>query len=95
MGLAVLPSRLAVELEEVRSALLEGSDLFANPLTASHAQWAESIKKNHPEYDENNSLQIIRQEVGEVFEQVLRDSGVFKRDENGCASFRRFIDTLK
>lgn len=95
MGLAVLPSRLAVELEEVRSALLDGSDLFANPLTASHAGWAEKIKEKHPEFGESNSVQIIREEVGEVFEQVLHDSGVFKRDENGRTSFRRFIDTLK
>ncbi|MBR1532961.1 MAG: UDP-glucose--hexose-1-phosphate uridylyltransferase [Ruminococcus sp.] len=95
MGLAVLPARLATELEEVRTALLSGDDLTANPATASHAEWAEKIKANHPELNADNAMEIIRTEVGKVFEQVLCDAGVFKRDAAGQAAFCRFIQALQ
>lgn len=94
MGLAVLPARLANELEAVREALLSGKDLAGDPQTASHAEWAEAIKKAHPEMDESNAKSIIEAEVGAVFEQVLLDAGVFKRDEAGQTAFMRFIDAL-
>ena len=40
-------------------------------------------------------MDIIRAEVGAVFEQVLLDAGVFKRDDRGQAAFMRFIDSLQ
>lgn len=95
MGLAVLPSRLAEELGAVREALLLGGDLRADKLTESHADWAEDVKSRHPELNANNAEGIINAEVGAVFEQVLLDAGVFKRDENGAAAFDRFIADLK
>ena len=94
MGLAVLPARLATELEAVKDALLTGGDLSENPQTASHTAWAEEIMLRHPEFNAGNAQEIIRKEVGAVFEQVLLDAGVFKRDEAGQAAFMRFIDSL-
>ena len=94
MGLAVLPARLAVELEAVRTALLNKEDLSANPQTASHAAWAGEFMTRHPEFDADNATQIIRAEVGAVFEQVLCDAGVFKRDAQGKEAFMRFVDSL-
>ena len=94
MGLAVLPARLAEELEAVRTALLNGDDLATNSQTASHADWAAEFMIRHPEFNADNATGIIREEVGAVFEQVLRDAGVFKRDEAGQAAFKRFINTL-
>lgn len=94
MGLAVLPARLANELEAVRQALLSGKPLDADPSTASHAQWAEELLNNHPEFNADNAMNIIHAEVGAVFEQVLCDAGVFKRDEAGQAAFGRFIQTI-
>ena len=94
MGLAVLPSRLAVELDAVRTAMLSGADLTANPLTASHADWAVSILKQHPEFSVENAWYILHAEVGKVFEQVLLDAGVFRRNETGKAAFVRFMESL-
>ena len=37
---------------------------------------------------------MLRAEVGRVFEQVLHDSGVFKRDAKGAAAFDRFMEGL-
>ena len=92
MGLAVLPARLATELEAVKEALLRGKDLADNPQTASHAEWAKDFLPRHPEFSADNAMDIIRAEVGVVFEQVLLDAGVFKRDEAGQRAFMRFID---
>lgn len=94
MGLAVLPSRLAEELKAVEEALLAGNDLNANPLTASHAEWAKEIAHRYPDISKENAAEIIRAEVGRAFEQVLLDAGVFKRNEAGRQAFNRFVDTL-
>ena len=94
MGLAVLPSRLAEELEAVKKCLLLGKDLHNAPLTAAHAEWAERILQEYPDFSAENALDIIHIEVGKVFEQVLLDAGVFKRDEAGRQAFNRFINIL-
>ncbi|MBD9050058.1 UDP-glucose--hexose-1-phosphate uridylyltransferase [Ruminococcus sp.] len=94
MGLAVLPARLAVELEEVKKAMLSGADLNSNPATASHARWAKNILLRYPEFPEANAEDILRLEVGKVFEQVLCDAGVFKRTEKGISDFIRFTEVL-
>ena len=91
MGLAVLPSRLKAELEALRKAILTGADLRADPLTASHADWAEELKTRYT-FTEENAEEILRREVGAVFLQVLCDAGVYKRDEQGQAAFLRFLN---
>lgn len=91
MGLAVLPARLAVELDVLKEAMLQHEDLTANPQTASHAVWAAEVQKQHPEFCEENAEAILQAEVGRVFEQVLCDAGVFKRDEAGKTAFLKFL----
>jgi UDPglucose--hexose-1-phosphate uridylyltransferase len=94
MGLAVLPSRLANELEVLKNGMLSGADLSADSATASHAEWAKDVLARHPEFSAENAEQILHDEVGAVFEQVLLDAGVFKRDDAGMQAFGRFIATL-
>ena len=94
MGLAVLPARLKDEMAAVEEGLLNGSDLSENPKTASHAEWAEAVKAEHPEMNAGNAGDILQNEVGKVFAGVLEDAGVFKRTEEGRAAFERFIDCL-
>ena len=91
MGLAVLPARLAVELDVLKKAMLQHEDLTANPQTASHAIWAAEVQKQHPEFCEENAEAILQAEVGKIFEQVLCDAGVFKRDEAGKTAFLKFL----
>lgn len=90
MGLAVLPARLAKEMEAVEKAILEGKDLRADPLTEKHADWAEDIRRRNPDLHEGNIRSVLEQEIGRTFAQVLEDAGVFKRDEAGQEAFRRF-----
>lgn len=91
MGLAVLPSRLAEELDMLRETMLSGDDIKNNPKISGHAEWAELILSQHPEFNAENADSIIKNEVGKVFEQVLCDAGVFKNDEKGLSAFDKFI----
>ena len=93
MGLAVLPSRLKTELEVLAQAICSGADLRQDPRTAAHADWAEELKARHS-FTRENADEILRQEVGAVFLQVLCDAGVYKRDDNGHAAFLRFVEQV-
>lgn len=91
MGLAVLPSRLVEELEAVKAAILDGKDLTADDKTAAHSDWAKEVVKNHPELNSDNAMDILKEEVGKVFVNVLEHAGVYKRDEDGMKAFDRFM----
>ena len=93
MGLAVLPSRLKTELEALAEALLDGRDLRADETLEKHADWAEELRSRH-RFTGQNVRGILQDEVGLVFQQVLEDAGVFKRDEAGQAAFLRFAASL-
>ncbi len=93
MGLAVLPSRLKTELEALSRAILDGSDLRADEMLEKHADWVDELKTRHT-FTAQNVRQILEDEVGLVFQQVLEDAGVFKRDAQGQAAFRRFAESL-
>ena len=94
MGLAVLPARLKDELAQLAALLCSGGDLYADEATAKHAPWAEELKTRH-DFSKEDAEAVLRQEVGQVFMQVLEDAGVFKRDETGQAAFLRFAESVK
>ena len=106
MGLAILPPRLVGELGAVREHLLAARargaeaaevrrELDADPLTASHAAWAEDVfARRADDLDDARAEQVLRNEVGAVFGHVLEDAGVFKWDEPGVAARRRFVGSL-
>ncbi len=94
MGLAVLPARLKDELARLAELLRSGGDLYADEATAKHAPWAEELKTRH-DFSKEDAEAVLRQEVGQVFMQVLEDAGVFKRDEAGRAAFLRFAESVK
>lgn len=92
MGLAVLPARLADEIPLLEKALCEKTDLSADEKLCGHADWLNGLIKRYPDADSDTAGEIIKREIGAVFEQVLLDAGVFKRDEDGKAAFMRFIE---
>ena len=94
MGLAVLPARLADELTLLKDAMLSGKEIATDDKIASHAIWASEILKKYSDFNADNAMDIIRYEVGRVFEQVLEDAGVFKRDKQGKEAFARFVEQL-
>lgn len=90
MGLAILPSRLAQELDLLKSAMLKGEDLTKDEKLKVHSEWAEEVMARHPEFSEENAEDILKEEVGAVFEQVLEDAGVYKREKQGMDAFKKF-----
>lgn len=93
MGLAVLPARLKDELAALADAVVNDTDLTADPRTAKHAMWAEELKKRHA-FTAENAMGILKREVGQVFSKVLEHAGVYKRDQQGKARFSRFIERI-
>lgn len=95
MGLAVLPARLKTEMAVLADAIVEGRDLTADPLTASHAAWVEEFRPKYGEITKENVDRILRDEIGIVFSKVLEHAGVYKRTEEGLAAFKRFAASVK
>ncbi|MGM9669203.1 MAG: UDP-glucose--hexose-1-phosphate uridylyltransferase [Faecousia sp.] len=93
MGLAVLPSRLKDELHALADGILSGADLRADEVLAKHADWVDELKRRYT-FTKENALDLLLQETGRVFTQVLEDAGVFKRDAQGQAAFLRFVDAV-
>ena len=92
MGLAVLPARLKTEMEALSNALLNGEDLYQNPLIAKHAKWAYEFSQKYGRFDSERITEIIEREIGIVFTKVLEDAGVYKCTSDGREAFQRFID---
>ena len=41
-----------------------------------------------------NALDLLLQETGRVFSQVLEDAGVYKNNPEGMENFLKFVDTV-
>lgn len=91
MGLAVLPARLKSEMAALASGILSGSDLSQDPLTASHAAWAQGFAEK---CTAENVHEVLREEIGLVFSKVLEHAGVYERSADGQRAFLRFISAL-
>ncbi len=91
MGLAVLPARLKQELQELETAILQ--DLPLNGELEKHGPWVEQMKPKYT-FTAENTMDILQQEVGMIFSQVLEHAGVYKRDAEGRAAFLRFAEAV-
>ncbi len=94
MGLAVLPARLKEEMALLKEAILTGADLRTDQVLAKHADWVEEFKPKYAQIDASNIDQIIQEEIGLVFMEVLEDAGVYKRTPEGQEAFDRFVTSL-
>lgn len=88
MGLAVLPARLKTELTVVEQFLLGKVDA----VDEIHQPWAEQLKAANPHITQDNVQEIVEEGVGAVFQEVLEDAGVFKRNATGQQAFIKFIE---
>ena len=94
MGLAVLPSRLKQEMALLKDAILTDSDLEKDEVLQKHAEWVAEFLPSYPEINRENIDEILRQEIGKVFVQVLEDAGVYKCTPEGREAFLKFVKTL-
>jgi UDPglucose--hexose-1-phosphate uridylyltransferase len=94
MGLAVLPSRLKQEMEQLADYLVR-RDLTGQPESLEkHRAWAEDILSRYSEIRKDNVMDILKEEIGQVFVKVLEDAGVYKTDSKGREAFERFMEVL-
>lgn len=93
MGLAVLPSRLKVELQAVADCLATGKDLRTDARTEKHAAWAEGFRDQYA-FTQDNAFDIVCRETGLVFAKVLEHAGVYRRDAGGKEAFLRFLRSV-
>ncbi|MDE7203091.1 MAG: galactose-1-phosphate uridylyltransferase, partial [Lachnospiraceae bacterium] len=95
MGLAVLPSRLKSELEQLADAIVAKEDIRKNEVLEKHADWVDEFLPKYDNITKENVMDIIKKETGIVFGKVLEHAGVYKRDGAGKAAFQRFIDSIE
>lgn len=93
MGLAVLPKRLKKEISKICEVLLFNKDISED--LKIHTDWINLMKKNYSFTNKEETLEIVKKEVGDIFVKVLEYAGVYKRDEEGFNAFVKFIKYLK
>ena len=95
MGLAVLPARLKNEIALLKKAMLENRDIKNDEILSKHYEWSEEIKSKYDNITKENIDNIIKDEIGLVFAKVLEHAGVYKRNDEGIAAFKRFAESVK
>ena len=99
MGLAVLPGRLESELAEIRAILTAGESFVEAPIAADeehplykHLPWIRRLVAAHGTHMELDAAErLVRDEVGHIFELVLRDAGVYKYTPEGRTQLAHFM----
>lgn len=94
MGLAVLPARLKTEMEHLAKAIINGDDIKADEELAKHYDWTEQIKAKY-DINADNIDDILKEEIGIVFTEILEQCGVFERTEEGKRQFVKFLESVK
>jgi len=94
MGLAVLPARLKDEIEELKKAILNKEDIRKNDMIEKHADWVDKFIVKYDDINKDNITEILKKEIGLVFEKVLEDAGVYKSTTEGRKSFEKFVNSL-
>ena len=93
MGLAVLPSRLKKELSDLAEAILAGKDIASDEVLGKHTAWVNEIR-SRVTFTPENAMDILLQETGRVFSEVLEDAGVYKCTPAGRDAFLKFVQSV-
>jgi UDPglucose--hexose-1-phosphate uridylyltransferase len=96
MGLAILPSRLQEEMSLLADYILQGTvnKIQDDERVEKHYHWVQEWITTYPDIREENVMDILKVETGNVFVKVLEDAGVYKCTPQGREDFRRFIKSL-
>ncbi len=89
LGLAILPPRLKTELADVES-YLAGEEVTIAPY---HQDWADTLKQQKEA--DTDVTTVVQNAVGQKFQRVLEDAGVFKYTTEGQEAFDAFMNPFK
>ena len=74
--------------------ILDGKDPSESEMLEKHSDWVKEFLPKYSEITKDNVMDILQEEVGQVFVHVLEDAGVYKCTPEGREAFRRFIKAL-
>jgi len=98
MGLAILPGRLIEELKLIEqnfnSKHTSSFICEKNPSILKHLEWIENLQNMYLDIEDTKISEMLKKEVSLKFVDVLRNAGVFKRDEKGKDAFIEFINRV-
>jgi UDPglucose--hexose-1-phosphate uridylyltransferase len=77
-------------MERLAEILVEGGDPMTDALTEKHAAWVKTFCGKYT-FTADNAAEILRNEIGRTFAEILEDAGVYARTEDGKAAFLRFL----
>ena len=63
-------------------------------MISKHGPWVREFLPQYESVTEENIQDILKAQVGLVFEKVLEDAGVYKCTDQGRMFFERFLKTL-
>lgn len=95
MGLAILPPRLLLETDLLKEALEspeKAPEILARPEMEKHRAWFEDLRSQGA--GRENAREAVEHSVGDIFQKILGNAGVFKDTREGHEAFRRFLATL-
>lgn len=95
MGLAVLPSRLEKEIKQIEELILEDrlEAIREDRDLNKHYAFALKLKEKYP-LNRENIAGKIKEEIGIIFIEILKDAAIFKENQAGQAGFKRCIERL-
>jgi UDPglucose--hexose-1-phosphate uridylyltransferase len=94
LGRAILPGRLNDEFEVIKKILSGIRTLNNEEIKAveKHAKWIDELSLKYGlKNNTDETVEIIRHEVGVKYLKVLEDVSVFKNNLNGVISFKNFL----
>ncbi|WP_209860382.1 UDP-glucose--hexose-1-phosphate uridylyltransferase [Paenibacillus shirakamiensis] len=101
MGLAILPGRLKDELGTIALILAGNEQLYnettegLHPELSPHLRWIKELILEHGNtFTFEAAEELLRQEVGRKFSEILAHAGVFKRTDAGRIALHKFITHL-
>lgn len=100
MGLAILPGRLATELDGIKKLLLLNhfdsglEQIKFIPELHKHQNWLVEMYSRDEIFTMDYIDDILRQEVADKFAAVLEQCGVFKNNDNGNFALTQFMNSL-
>ena len=94
MGLAILPARLQEEMELVKSCLLKNDLSNVEESCQKHVPWIKKLLDKHT-INTTNVEQILQDEIGLTFYEVLNDCKVFQKDTDLQLFTTKMLDDFK
>ena len=91
MGLAILPSRLQIELELLKDCLLGNKVIHEYPELDKHKDWFYELQQTY-RISKETITDTIQEAITIKFVKVLEDAGVFKMNDQGIQAFIEFVE---